>query len=731
MLNLACFAVFFAAFFGWGYIVTGPEGRAAWRPAVGVACCAVAATLSYEWGVPERVAAVLVFGVGAAGALLWALRSRGLSVGSCLIVLAVADLLVAPMVIGGAQFALFQANINDQFNYLACAVIRTTESHQAVVAAGTSDYLANALLPTAHTMAGARPAVVDLYGTVEGLFPGNLHRGHYGFLCALALCTFFAVGEYACALAGCSVRRGQLLAAAYVLGFWGQLQLDLDAWSWVAATPLVAAMVGMIMRSLEPPVAGRSGWPLRIGLGLCAGGLFHLYPEMLAFLAPGLVAAVLLAAFARRGDLTARVNLLWAAGFALLLVLPKVGALWRFTAHQVSFSSKADFSTLDWMWQAVTGGPASGATGGLRWLAGSAGLSLMLENPATTAVAMLLVLFLIAGAVRFLLQPRPSRLAAGVAASIVAVLAVQLLFCVAVGYRWIAAKGVSYGSVIALPLLLAPAAADGLGIRNVAAWVLLGFQLVLGLFRPLGARDPDGIHYRFASYPAVMDPALKTARTWGVGEGPQLLRQARRVKIDVPDVWLETYASICVQSEGRPYFKGLPVYIYIGIADASYGTQPKGPYDGLVYMDYDRRRQRAGLGFALEDGRIYSARPGPTISAIHSGGPLATANGLLSWQMLPGGVTHLAIGGAEPGKTTLELGLFAPAAARGALTLVVETPGGTRTRVPVAGLGAGELQGFQVPLAVPGGSSDVTLTLESRGTAMPGLAVTLVNPRLY
>jgi hypothetical protein len=490
-------------------------------------------------------------------------------------------------------------------------------------------------------------------------------------------------------------------------------------------------MVGMIMRSLEPPAAGRSGWPLRVGLGITAAGLFHLYPEMLAFLGPALLAAVVLAAFARRGDPTARVNLLWGAAVALLLVLPKLGSLLRFVTHQVTFSSKADFSTLDWMWQAVTGGPASGASGGLRWLAGSAGLSLMLENPATAVVAILLAVLLVAGAVRFLLQPRPSRLAAGIAASIVAVLAVQLVFCVAVGYRWIAAKGVSYGSVVALPLLLAPAAVDGLGIRSAAAWVLLGFQLVLGLFRPMGARDPDGIHYRFASYPAVMDPALKTARTWDVGEGPRLLREAHRVKIDVPDVWLETYASICVQSEGRPYFKGLPVYIYIGIADASYGTQSAGPYDGLVYMDYDRRRQRAGLGFALADGRIYSARPGPTITAVLSGGPLTTANGLLSWQMLPGGVCHLAIERAVAGRTTLELGLFAPAAARGVLTLVVETPGGTKTRVPVAGLGTGALQGFQVPLAVPAGSGEVTLTLESRGPAAPGLAVTLVNPRLY
>jgi hypothetical protein len=228
-----------------------------------------------------------------------------------------------------------------------------------------------------------------------------------------------------------------------------------------------------------------------------------------------------------------------------------------------------------------------------------------------------------------------------------------------------------------------------------------------------------------------MDPVLKTARAWDVGEGPQLLRRSHRVKIDVPDVWLETYAAICVQAEGRPYFKGLPVYIYLGISDANYGTQPAGDYDGLVFMDYDRRRQRAALGFALRDGRVCTAQPGPRIDAIRSAGPLGTANGLLAWPMRAGGVTHLSIDRAVPGATTLEVGLLAPAAARGALALVVETAAGTRVVVPLAGLGAGTIQGFQVPLAVAAGANDVVLKLEHRGPPGAGdPAVTLVNPRL-
>ena len=66
--------------------------------------------------------------------------------------------------------------------------------------------------------------------------------------------------------------------------------------------------------------------------------------------------------------------------------------------------------------------------------------------------------------------------------------------------------------------------------------------------RPLAAADATGIHYRNSAYPSVTETGLKTDRSWVVDPAPRSLRSSRLVKIDVPDPWLEIYATICVQA---------------------------------------------------------------------------------------------------------------------------------------------------------------------------------------
>jgi hypothetical protein len=232
-----------------------------------------------------------------------------------------------------------------------------------------------------------------------------------------------------------------------------------------------------------------------------------------------------------------------------------------------------------------------------------------------------------------------------------------------------------------------------------------------------------------------MDPVLKTDRSWDVGEGPEDLAGSRRVKIDVPDLWLETYAAICTQAQGIPYSKGLPVYIYLGVSDASYGRQtPFEDFDGLIYLDYDRNIRRTGIGFARRDGMVYTARTGPRIVRIQSAQPLDTLNGMLAWRMQLGGsesVARISARGNVPGDNVLELGLLAPEAARGALQLIVRTKGGTRATVAVAGDGPRIVQGMRVPVKIAPGIDEISLMLQTTGAKVPDdLVVTLVNPHL-
>jgi hypothetical protein len=426
------------------------------------------------------------------------------------------------------------------------------------------------------------------------------------------------------------------------------------------------------------------------------------------------------------------------AAVALALASPMLGSIAKFALHQVSFTSRADFSSLAWMWECVIGGPVSGSGTpvlALRWMAGSLGLSWLLAGAATRWMAIAGALAGLVCAGYFMKRAVPSRLPAIFAAIVAGLVAAEIVACVALGFPWVASKGVSYLSVLALPLVLTPASTGRLEPWRVPAWTLLCFQVALGLFRPLAAGNPDGIHYRIAAYPAVMDPVLKTERSWDVGEGPESLKGSRRVKIDVPDLWLETYAAICTQTLGMPYFKGLPVYIFLGISDDSYGRQEQSEdFDGLVYLNYDRNQRRTGLGFARRDGAVYTAGAGPRIVRIQSVGPLDTLNGLLAWPMRLGGgesVARISVRDVAPGDTALELGLLAPERARGALQLSVATEGGTHTAVVVAGDGPHVVQGIRVPVKIASNGDDILLTLQATGARVPdSLAITLVNPHL-
>jgi hypothetical protein len=744
-LNCTCFLAYFGAFCGWGYLVGGRQGRPASRPAIGIACCAIVSTLCFECGLSVAAIGRLIFGVAAMGAAVWVTRRpRGsrLKFRDAAVPLAAAFLLVAPMAIGGAQFALFQGNVNDEFNYLASAVARITETHSSMVAATPADFLRNPLLQIAHTMAGARPSVVDLYAGLEGLLPGNLHRCRYGFMCALLLATFFSVSDCLRCLAGGERWRAQLIALAYVVGFWGQFQIDIDSWSWAAATPVGAAWIGLVA-GLPVSASGAAGggpdWRSRFALGVCTAGLAYLYPEMFAFLGPAMGLALVIAAAMGRNTSSLRRNCAWATWVAAVLLSPKLVPIARFVAHQVSFSSTANFSPLDWMWQSMVGGPLAGVgpfTSALRWAAGSAGLGWLMDSAATRTFAILLACAAFGAAAYLARGLRRLDTSSCVCALGAATLMLEVALCAVLGRRWIAAKAMSYDSILVLPLLLAPAATGRISLSRAPAWILVCVQVAFGIYRPVAARDADGIHYRLPYYPAVMDPALKTARRWDVGEGPQFLHASRRVKIDVPDLWLETYAAISVQSQGLPYFKGLPVYIYLGISDSNYGTQvPAADFDSLVYLDYDRTAGHSGLGFARRDGEVYSAHPRDGIVRIQSGGKLDTTNGLLSWQMRPGGataVTRISAGGPLHGSFVFEVGLISPVPAKG--TCVLDLQSGTQrpVEVNVAGFGMDAIQGVSVPLSISDASESIVLTLKAVGASNPGgYPVTLVNPRLW
>jgi hypothetical protein len=746
--NLICCACFLVMYWGWGCLFFGTRIPAAYRSAVGLASCAILANIGYTLGLSVAVVGRMLLGVALAGVIRWWLESRPaggasrFTPGPAVIPLAVAALLLAPMALGGVQFALFQANIYDQFNYLTCAVVRVTEPYATVVGATPVEFLRNPLLSTAHIMANSRPAVVDLYASFEGVLPGHLHESHYGFLCACILGTFFAVTGWFRQFAATQLWRSQLAAAGLVLGFWGQLQLDMNAWSWTAATPLVASSLGILTSLLagRTTAAGQAmDRPALFALALCTAGLAYVYPEVLGFFLPPVVGGLALIMVFSPGVRSLARGLVWVAMTSSILLLPQMRTMLELAFTQLFFVSVSSATVLDWMWHSIVGGSLAGVSApmaGLRWLTGAAGLGWL--PPATAAwwVAAVLALAAVAMVAWRLKRADRSDLALRFAALVVGLLGAQIIALLCLDYKWLAGKGVSYASLGLLPLLLLPLAGPRLNFAQLPAWLLLGLQLAFGLFRPWAARDRDGIHYRDSSYPAVTEITLKVDRSWNAHEVRKALVGARMVKIDVPDLWLEIYAAISVQAQGVPFFKMLPVYAYWGFGNTNYGYQtPHADFDTLVYWEYDYPTKHARLSVARRDGRVFSSGTPARITHIQTTRPIDSQNGMLAWSMVADSeVPAKSIVTVEvdyAGSFQFGLNLLAPEALRDRAFLVLHSVGNSPVEIPINGFGLQVIQGTRLPLALAAGTNRIELELRSKDVApAAGAMLTIFNPQI-
>src|SRR6185312_9404783 len=95
---------------------------------------------------------------------------------------------------------------------------------------------------------------------------------------------------------------------------------------------------------------------------------------------------------------------------------------------------------------------------------------------------------------------------------------------------------------------------------------------------------------------------------------------------------------------------------------------------------------------------------------------LDTMNGLLAWRMQVGGkesTARIVVKSAKPGSTAMEMGLVAPASARGKLVLTIQAENGIATAIPVAGYGLDTIQGLRIPLTIASDRNEILLGLSS------------------
>ena len=559
-------------------------------PVLGFGIFGVAVTVLYALGMMPQQAGAAVMAV-ALMITLWRPRAlkpqrEGWEVVTA--AAAAALLCLLPKWIGGPQFWVFQGNDMDQFNYVAYGSAMRFHSYADLLALTPATAMDNDYLLGAQKMLRSRPTVCVVFAALAAVFGRTSAESAYAFQ---ALMQCFMVFAAAFTLRNCfsaRLRPALGLSVALTLGFFLQYVFDISAWSELACLPLVlvgcTVLIVACARSQPVPVFG-----LVLALALCLSSILYIYPEaLMEFGLP--CAALLIPTVFSAGEWRRLRPVLGGVVLALVLCLP-------FASETVALLARmggvAAFQRLDWWtyfqrylfgrdldyFAALSAGdtpftllyalislPIDFVSGvlGVYFILPPAGTAVLWGAVWKVAVAVGCA-FLLFAAVRLMMEEwRKDRQSRASRFYVVAVLSLMLPVALALGGRyWPAGKALTMASPLLFIMVAVPVLSGGgrWGRAAAAAFVLL--HLGFGLYRPLAAANPSGIHYAWP-YPAVPDPTFKTAFSWDLTRWEIPLRGCRHISLDLPHPQQDRYVQMVLSEAGLPWTSQRPLNSYYG-----------------------------------------------------------------------------------------------------------------------------------------------------------------------
>ena len=514
----------------------------------GLALASLAVTLGYKFGLsPQAMFWLLVgFGLFSLGNDLFARRYRIAPVARTpktyvLIGALAAGLMLAPMLTGGINFALFQGNHIDAFNYLQSAITYTKSPYDQVLAATPKQLLDAGLFPFAATNLHIRPTVAILYAVLSNFATSRFLGLNYVMLVYfqfLSLGVLWLIGKELVAERPSLIL---LLCLLIVGGFWGQYILDINAWSEEAAIPLLLMVLLMVLRSFSQVrfSPGLGFWsPSAFVIVLI--GAFYLYPEATIFYLPGI--ALALAAGFWKTRKTVKIGPLTPA-LAVTIVL-----LFAVKENNVDFLRRqTDVALTDvnwWMYfdicflgqDGISSMPGADLIDAATVLLGGYMITpsahvhwalALLWRGALAAIVVLVITNFLRG-FKHLASPGREMLC-----SAVAVFILQTAILLLLHKYWTAGKALSFFAFLLVLLVYCPLwAADLRGgiLRSwsgIACSTLLVAQGFILIYRPIAAKISPFEHYRPPYPAAASDPTLEKALQFFRLDGFERNRSAR------------------------------------------------------------------------------------------------------------------------------------------------------------------------------------------------------------
>ncbi|WP_159011719.1 hypothetical protein [Bradyrhizobium sp. S69] len=532
--------------------VTIPDRLAA-APIFGLAVFAIATTIAYANGVLfGAVMALLALAVcglisgffAASSDRIWlaTLFLAGLSVGT---------ICLAPLWIGGWQFALFQGNPTDQFNYISMASAYGSHSYADLFATGSSSDFT--YLRSAASQLHARPAVAIMLASLRPAFFATAAEASYPYLALLQTLTLFGILFAVRNIFGAGRAIGLLIAVAFAIGFFSQYVEDINAWAELSTLGLTTACVTLVYLISS----GTVGAAAIVPLALTGGGILYLYPESTTICAAVSLALVIGFLLVHPAERALRAGYIaTAAGAALLICLPAWNSTVMFLTRQLALGPVPFewFVAYDRFYFSGTDPHAAISVAGLlrklvNAVAGLSGVYFIFPLPSdgiTNRVfwplldaAFLASLF---GATLCAID----RKATAVVLAAFACWAAIPVYLILESNLWAAGKAVSIASPFIFIALTYPIAAAKRAIAIPAA-VLVALHLGFGAQRLVAASNSDGIRAA-GGYPEV--PTLKTPIDWRLERWSADLAGCARVAVLTKYPHLERVLETVLQDTG-------------------------------------------------------------------------------------------------------------------------------------------------------------------------------------
>lgn len=203
-----------------------------------------------------------------------------------------AVLLIIPNLVGELRFSIFQGNHWDHFMYWDAALVSARETFSHIVNYQPQDL---AEVPTkimAKRMMDMRPTTHLLFAFTTRFFPSQMPQLNYTFLIFFLSQTFLSLCFMIRNLFAVNKFWIVSVALAFVVGFYGQYVLDINAWSNVISTSVA---ISFITVSILTVLHFNKRNIVIIAFLLVS--LFYIYPEMYLIYVPAFVFMILAGRF--------------------------------------------------------------------------------------------------------------------------------------------------------------------------------------------------------------------------------------------------------------------------------------------------------------------------------------------------------------------------------------------------------------------------------------------------